>query len=90
MADSKPCKKDLLHWIHMVSFALNDAQLFLDTHPHNQCALDFFNKYHVERECALKEYAKHYGPLTVDTFDCDSAKSWNWVQSPWPWQKGGC
>ena len=33
MADNRPCRRDLLHWINVVSFALNDTTLFLDTHP---------------------------------------------------------
>ena len=90
MADLKPCKKDLFHRINAVSFALNDVQLFLDTHPDNKCALEFFQMCQNERNCALKEYAKHYGPLTIDTLDPAFCGGWNWIHSPWPWQKGDC
>lgn len=90
MAESKLCKKDLLHWIDHVSFAVDDVKLFLDTHPQNQEALAFFEKKQSERNCALHEYAKHFGPLTVDTAHT-SCNSWDWINSPWPWQqKGGC
>ncbi len=89
MADSRPCKQELLHWIDHVSFALDEVKLFLDTHPCNAEALEYFEKYQAERNCALHEYAKYYGPLTIDTLHtpCDN---WDWIQSPWPWQKGGC
>lgn len=91
MADTKPCQKDLLHWINAVSFFLNDVQLFLDTHPGDPNALEFFNKYHTERKMALKEYSKYYGPLTIDTVSLSSCDTWNWINTPWPWQqKGGC
>lgn len=89
MADVKPCQKDLLHWLDVVSFALNDVQLFLDTHPCDPNALEFFDKYHTERKLALKEYSKHYGALTIDTAN-SSCDIWNWINNPWPWQKGGC
>ena len=36
---NKPCRKDLIQWINVVSFAVEDVKLFLDTHPDNQEAL---------------------------------------------------
>lgn len=89
MLDQKPCRDDLLNWINIVSFAVDDAKLFLDTHPCSQEALAYFDEYVELRNKALKEYAKYYGPLTVDTV-CKSSQYWNWVNEPWPWQKGGC
>lgn len=38
---------------------------------------------------ALQEYAKYYGPLTLDTM-CTPADKWKWIDTPWPWQEGGC
>ena len=29
----RPCKKDLLNKINVVSFAVDDVKLFLNTHP---------------------------------------------------------
>ena len=89
MTDQKPCRADLLNWINIVSFTVDDVKLFLDTHPHNQEALCLFEEYKCLRNKALKEYAKYYGPLTVDTADTPS-DYWNWVKEPWPWQMGGC
>lgn len=64
---AKPCRKDLLQWINVVSFAVDDVKLFLDTHPCDQNALAYFQEYSRMRNEALKEYAKYYGPLTIDT-----------------------
>ena len=47
-------RKDLLRWINIVSFAVVDAQLFLDTHPDNQEALAYFHEYNKLRKQALK------------------------------------
>ena len=69
--------------------AVNDVKLFLDTHPENQKALDYFQKYKEKRIEALKEYAEVYGPLTVDTVS-ENSDCWNWINEPWPWQEGGC
>lgn len=89
MMKNCPCREDLLHWINIVSFAVNDVQLFLDTHPDCQEALAFFEEMKCQRTAALQEYASLYGPLTIDT-TCTDRERWQWVQSPWPWQKGGC
>ena len=87
---NKPCRKELLHWINVVSFAVYDAQLFLDTHPDCKDALEYFYEYNQLRNEALKEYAKYYGPLTIDTAAASCSDRWNWINEPWPWQEGGC
>lgn len=87
---STPGRKELLHQINVVSFAVNDVQLFLDTHPCDQSALAYFHDYNKLRNQALKEYAKYYGPLTIDTTMTACTDRWNWINEPWPWQEGGC
>jgi len=88
---SKPLsQKQLLSYITEVSFAVVDMTLYLDTHPQDQEAIEYCNKHIEMREKALKEYAKHYGPLTIDTADDSSSKSWKWVTQPWPWEGGYC
>ena len=62
MPNSKPCRKDLLMQIGHASFAVDDVKLYLDTHPRDQEALDFFYEYNKKRNQLLKEYAKYYGP----------------------------
>ena len=89
MTDNRPCRKDLLDWINVVSFAVDDVKLFLDTHPCNKAAMEFFDEFKKQRVQALKEYAKYYGPLTLDTASTCTER-WNWINEPWPWQEGGC
>ena len=67
MADNRPCKAELLDWINTVSFVCDDTKLFLDTHPCNTEALEFYEEFKNQRMQALQEYAKYYGPLTLDT-----------------------
>ena len=90
MADNRPCRRDLRQWINVVSFAVDDVKLFLDTHPCNSQALAFFEECQEQRNRALKEYARYYGPLTVDAADLSQTDRWNWINEPWPWQEGGC
>lgn len=90
MAENRPCRRELMDQINAASFAVDDVKLFLDTHPCDREALEFFDKYQRIRKNALKEYAKYYGPLTVDTADAGECDRWNWINDPWPWQEGGC
>ena len=85
-----PCRKDLLNKINVVSFAVDDVKLFLNTHPCDAEALAFFHEYSNLRKQAMHEYAKYYGPLTVDTTVESCCDRWNWINEPWPWQEGGC
>ena len=83
-------QRQLFHFINEVSFAAYEAFLFLDTHPDDRSALAYFHKYNQLRNTALKEYAKHYGPLTISTADDCSSKCWEWMNQPWPWEGGFC
>ena len=87
MNENRPCKKELLEWINIVSFAVDDVKLFLDTHPNCTEALEFFDEFKKQRVQALKEYAKY--PLTLDTATTQM-DYWKWINDPWPWQEGGC
>lgn len=88
MNEGRPCKRELLDWINVVSFAVDDVKLYLDTHPCDQEALAYFEEYQKQRCFAIKEYAKYYGPLTMDSME--AGQQWRWIQDPWPWQEGGC
>ena len=38
-------RRELFEYINQISFAVDDVKLFLDTHPGNQKALEYFQKY---------------------------------------------
>ena len=83
-------RKELLNHINQISFAVDEVKLYLDTHPCDTEALAYFREFSRERNLALKEYARIYGPLTVDTAEDTCTEHWNWINEPWPWQEGGC
>lgn len=84
---SKTNQEQLLRYIDEVSFAINDIVLFLDTHPCNACAMEYYHKYKELREQALKEYTACYGPLL--NYDAPCTDTWIWAKQPWPWEKEG-
>lgn len=78
----------LFQWINMVSFAVNDITLYLDTHPCDQEAIAYFNHFCEIRNQALQEYSSCYGPLTIDTAMPD--QKWLWSMQSMPWEGGYC
>lgn len=83
-------RRQLRSYIDEVSFAVYEALLFLDTHPEDQEALQFFREHNRKRSHALKIYAQMYGPLTISTANETACGSWEWMNQPWPWEGGDC
>ena len=83
-------RRQLMDHINQVSFAVDEAKLYLDTHPCDTEALAYFREMSGHRNRSLKEYAETYGPLTIDTASVSCEGYWNWINEPWPWQEGGC
>ena len=75
-----------MNTINEVSFAVDDIKLYLDTHPDDEKALDFFKEKSMIRNEALKAYAAQYGPLTIDTGNDTCSRQLDWVMQPWPWE----
>ncbi len=88
MMISQMNQAQLLHWINMVSFAVVDIPLYLDTHPKDEEALKYFNHYIDLRRCAMRAYAEKYGPLTIDS--ANPGDFWTWSAQPLPWEGGNC
>lgn len=76
-------QQNLLQFINEVSFALDDVALYLDTHPKDMTAMEYYRKYKSERAQAIKEYENMYGPLCHYNVNQDT---WTWVDEPWPWE----
>ncbi len=77
-------QQQLLQYITQVTFALDDVILFLDTHPCNREALQYYQEVREHRKKAMKEYNKQYGPLQID--QVESCDYWTWLDDPWPWE----
>ena len=75
-----------MYTVMQYSFAINDLNLYLDTHPEDKEALNILKNLIKEEEKAKNEYITKYGPLNV----CDtSGNEFNWVDSPWSWENLG-
>ena len=77
-------KEHLLKQIQACCFVLIETGLYLDTHPHDKAALEYFKKYAKLEKELKEEYRREYGGLTqADHIDSDC---WTWVENPWPWE----
>ena len=81
-------REKLLRYIGIVSFAIDDSTLYLDTHPCDKEALEYYNVHKELRRKAVKQYTENFGPLTRDNVEVACGR-WTWGDEPWPWE-GGC
>lgn len=81
---------DLLMQIMMLDFAVQDSALFLDTHPNDKEALNYFNEATTRLRNAKREYQRQGHTLVnreIDAYQND------YLTAPWPWvgdNKCGC
>lgn len=79
-------REKAMNAVYTNGFALDDARLFLNTHPDSREALDFYRrKAKLYRE-AMDSYQEKYGP--IDPENGVMGDRWAWVEGPWPWEGG--
>ena len=79
-------KASLMNQIGEASFAMDDVALFLDTHPNDMAAMQYYQNVVAMRKNAMSAYERQFGPLLIDNV---SGSNWDWVTEKWPWE-GGC
>lgn len=77
-------KDELLYHISIVSFVVYDLGLYLDTHPLDKNALEYFNHYSRIRNQMITDFSTKYYPLIMD--QSEGCKEWRWGMSPLPWE----
>lgn len=80
-------KDQMLHDIGIVSFVLVELTLYLDTHPSDREAMEYFNHYSRIKNQMEKEFSQKFFPLNMSM--AESSKEWRWGAAPLPWE-GGC
>lgn len=81
-------QEHMLHDIGVVDFVTVEMTLYLDTHPMDREAMEYFNHYMRMKNQLMRDYAAKYGPLSLSAAD-NSCKEWKWATQPMPWE-GGC
>lgn len=80
-------KEQLLRDIGIADFVLTELVLYLDTHPFDRNAMEYFNHYNRIKLQMEKEFSQKYYPL--NTRFAESGKEWRWGAAPLPWE-GEC
>ena len=84
--DGGMSREMMLKKVNQAGFALDDTQLYLDTHPCDTAALAYFNQVS-EMYCnAVAAYEAQYGPLMA--YRDTDVSYWSWLNDPWPWEGG--
>lgn len=79
-------KDKLKHEIMALDFALADLKLYLNTHPDCVKSIELYNSIVEKRKVLFDTYQSLYGPLIAEMYS-GSEGSWDWVESPWPWNR---
>ena len=79
------CENALLQKVYETGFALDEVTLYLDTHPSDNQAIEYYQYVKRMNQEAMAAYEKVYGPLMINQV---IGNGWNWVNNPWPWEGG--
>ena len=79
-------RDEMLRQIMELEFAVTDLNLYLDTHPDSQEALDMFTKLAAMLKSLEYDYAQKYGPITVTDVSGNIPFEWVSDKFKWPWQ----
>lgn len=78
-------REKMLLKIQELDFSINDLNLYLDLYPDDRYAYSVFKSYVKEYKRLKEEYAKVFGPLTLD----ETTDDYEWSKGVWPWEEGG-
>lgn len=76
-------KEELLNDIMMLDFAVADITLFLDTHPEDKEAYEYYKEACTRLKTATEMYTEKFGALNNRTLSGDN---YNYIYGPWPWE----
>ena len=77
-------KTKALMRVQTYGFALDEAILFLDNHPENPDAMEYYKKVQKEYDNAVEMYTSRFGPLQAKQVRTHSG--WSWVEGCMPWE----
>ena len=77
-------RDDMMTRVQMLGFVMSDIALFLNTHPYDDAALQFYQKYKALYDMALVEFEEQFGPMSMDRVNIEDG--WSWIDHPWPWE----
>ena len=83
-----PVVRGLMQNIYELGFVLTEVNLYLDTHPDDLEAIEYYAQIKDKYCDYMTQYADYYGPL--DKLHISNDNYWMWVATPMPWEMEGC
>ena len=80
-------KCEMMRKIQEVDFAIIDLNLFLDTHPDCDEALELFTKLAATSKSLKNDYQAKYGPLYAPYSSKNTPFEWVEKCGKWPWER---
>ncbi|MDE6017103.1 MAG: spore coat protein CotJB [Acetatifactor sp.] len=77
-------KEQMLKDIGILDFTLIELTLYLDTHPYDRNAMEYFNHYNRIKTQLEREFSRTYYPLKLSL--AESNQEWRWGAAPLPWE----
>jgi len=76
----------MLMKVQEMEFVALELNLYLDTHPCDKDALNDFNCSAQMVKKHMQDYENIYGPLLNFGKGGYAKETWQWADSPWPWE----
>ena len=76
-------KNTNLYRLMAIDFALYETVLFLDTHPDNSKAKQYYDKLTEQRKQLVAALEAEGNVLRAEDV---KGENWTWINTPWPWQ----
>ena len=78
-------QSQLMQSIYETGLSLDDTILYLDTHPNDMAAMDYYRKLRDAYHEQTIQYSRQYGPLYASkVFNCNN---FCWATNPMPWER---
>ena len=79
-------QRRMMEAVYTNGFALDEARLFLNTHPTDRKAQEYYQQKSRLYNQAVDRYEERFGPIRSDNGLMNG--SWAWGEQPWPWEGG--
>ncbi len=74
----------MMRRVQQTGLAMDDARLYLDTHPCDMGAITYFRHMSDLHQQAVTDFSTQWGPITSK--ESNDMEYWTWINDPWPWE----
>lgn len=76
----------MLKDIGIINFVMVELTLYLDTHPDDHEAMEYFQHYRLIYNRLCEDFSKRFYPLNLCT--STNTTTWSWAMEKVPWEGG--